>query len=87
MTTFAPAYFDYMSSAVTADVRTAASLNKSSLMNPQRPILLAKIFGIYKLVFKKVAKDKERSAKSKHTQMNLLVMENLFYDRRFAKVL
>ena len=87
MTTFAPAYFDYMSSAVSADVRTVTLTNESSLMASQRPILLAKIFGIYKLVFKKVSKDKERSVKSKHTQMNLLVMENLFYDRRFAKVL
>ncbi|KAJ7044915.1 hypothetical protein C8F04DRAFT_1066996 [Mycena alexandri] len=70
METFAPAYFDYMSSAVSAD----------------RPTLLAKIFGCYKLTFKKTGKDKAPSGKSKSTQMNLLVMENLFYDRRFSKL-
>ncbi|KAF8204364.1 hypothetical protein K438DRAFT_1819712 [Mycena galopus ATCC 62051] len=70
METFAPAYFDYMSSAVSAD----------------RPTLLAKIFGCYKLTFKKNGKDRAPSGKSKSTQMNLLVMENLFYDRRFSKL-
>ncbi|TFK41916.1 hypothetical protein BDQ12DRAFT_677375 [Crucibulum laeve] len=69
METFAPAYFDYMSSAVSAN----------------RPTLLAKVFGCYKLTFKKTGKDKG-PGKSKTTQMNLLVMENLFYDRRFTKI-
>jgi len=50
----------------------------------QRPTLLAKVFGCYKLTFKKV-KDKE-TGKAKVTHMNLFVMENLFYNRRFAKV-
>ncbi|KAI5124133.1 hypothetical protein M0805_000944 [Coniferiporia weirii] len=68
MATFGPAYFDYMSSAVTAD----------------RPTLLAKVFGCYKLVFRKTAK--EKSSRSKSTSMNLLVMENLFYDKRFSKI-
>jgi hypothetical protein len=53
----------------------------------QRPTLLAKIFGCYKLTFKKTSKDRAPSGKSKSTQMNLLVMENLFYDRRFSKVI
>ncbi|KAF7337658.1 1-phosphatidylinositol-3-phosphate 5-kinase [Mycena sanguinolenta] len=70
METFAPAYFDYMSSAVSAN----------------RPTLLAKIFGCYKLTFKKTSKDRAPPGKSKSTQMNLLVMENLFYDRRFSKL-
>ncbi|TFK26731.1 hypothetical protein FA15DRAFT_667221 [Coprinopsis marcescibilis] len=69
METFAPAYFDYMSSAVSAN----------------RPTLLAKVFGCYKLTFKRNGKDKS-TGKNKSTQMNLLVMENLFYDRRFAKI-
>ncbi|KAI0639865.1 hypothetical protein C8Q77DRAFT_1185647 [Trametes polyzona] len=69
METFAPAYFDYMSSAVVA----------------QRPTLLAKIFGCYKITFRKSHKHQSGS-KSKVTQMNLLVMENLFYDRRFSKI-
>ncbi|KAF9486525.1 hypothetical protein BDN70DRAFT_870095 [Pholiota conissans] len=69
METFAPAYFDYMSSSVYAD----------------RPTLLAKVFGCYKLTFRKSGKEKG-PGKSKSTQMNLLVMENLFYDRRFTKI-
>lgn len=69
METFAPAYFDYMASAFSAD----------------RPTLLAKVFGCYKLTFKK-SKEKGASGKAKVTQMNLLVMENLFYNRRFAKI-
>ena len=69
METFAPAYFDYMSSAV----------------SDNRPTLLAKIFGCFKISFKKT--HKEKSSRTKTTQMNLLVMENLFYDRQFSKVL
>ncbi|KAI6136259.1 hypothetical protein F5141DRAFT_1185294 [Pisolithus sp. B1] len=61
METFAPAYFDYMASAFAAD----------------RPTLLAKVFGCYKLTFKK-SKERNSSSKSKITHMNLLVMENLF---------
>ncbi|THV06539.1 hypothetical protein K435DRAFT_481972 [Dendrothele bispora CBS 962.96] len=69
METFAPAYFDYMSSAVSAN----------------RPTLLAKVFGCYKLTFKKAGNDKG-PGRSRSTQMNLLVMENLFYDKRFSKI-
>ena len=54
------------------------------LTRTQRPTLLAKHFGCFKLTFKKTGQDK-RPGKSKSTQMNLLVMENLFYDRRFTK--
>ncbi|KAJ7597343.1 hypothetical protein C8J56DRAFT_316262 [Mycena floridula] len=69
METFAPAYFDYMSSAVSAN----------------RPTLLAKVFGCFKLTFRKTGNDKT-SERHRSTQMNLLVMENLFYDRRFSKI-
>ncbi|KAH8835651.1 hypothetical protein DL96DRAFT_1575071 [Flagelloscypha sp. PMI_526] len=68
METFAPAYFDYMLSAVCSD----------------RPTLLAKVFGCYKITFRKT--NATGAAKTKSTQMNLLVMENLFYDRRFSKI-
>ncbi len=51
----------------------------------QRPTLLAKVFGCYKLTFRKIGKGKG-PGKAKSTQMNLLVMENLFYDRQFTKV-
>ena len=54
-------------------------------MIDQRPTLLAKVFGCYKLTFRKTGKDKG-PGRSKSTQMNLLVMENLCYDRRFSKV-
>jgi len=88
METFAPAYFDYMSSAITDNVRYRSYhycmlLILFSIF--QRPTLLAKVFGCYKITFKKTNKDRV-PAKSKSTQMNLLVMENLFYDRRFSKV-
>jgi len=63
MTTFAPAYFDYMSSAASAD----------------QPTMLAKIFGCFKIVLRKSGKGKDKSARK--FQMNLLVMENLFYGR------
>ena len=52
----------------------------------QRPTLLAKIFGCYKITFRKTQKHQNSTNKSKSTQMNLLVMENLFYDRHFSKV-
>lgn len=51
--------------------------------NPQRPTLLAKVFGCYKLIFRKT--EKVKSGRVKSTSMNLLVMENLFYDKRFTK--
>ncbi|KAH9982757.1 hypothetical protein BGW80DRAFT_1264842 [Lactifluus volemus] len=69
METFAPSYFAYMSSAVSAN----------------RPTLLAKVFGCYKISFKKSSQDKS-NGRLKSTQMNLIVMENLFYDRRFFKI-
>ncbi|KAG7099823.1 hypothetical protein E1B28_001632 [Marasmius oreades] len=69
METFAPAYFDYMSSSVSSS----------------RPTLLAKVFGCYKLTFRK-AENEHGPGRAKSTQMNLLVMENLFYDRRFSKI-
>ena len=52
----------------------------------QRPTLLAKIFGCFKITFRKTHNHGDPS-KAKVTQMNLLVMENLFYDRRFSKVM
>lgn len=51
----------------------------------QRPTLLAKVFGCFKVSYRKSGKDKGPN-KSKSMQINLLVMENLFYDKRFSKV-
>jgi hypothetical protein len=65
---------------------TEISLADESVFPLQRPTLLAKVFGCYKLTFKRTAAKDRGSGKSKSTQMNLLVMENLFYNRRFARV-
>ncbi|VDB86931.1 unnamed protein product [Peniophora sp. CBMAI 1063] len=70
METFAPAYFDYMSSAVSAD----------------RPTLLAKVFGCYKITYKRNDDKDKKSGRAKVTQMNVIVMENLFYGRKFSKI-
>jgi hypothetical protein len=43
------------------------------------------VFGCFKVSFRKIGKDRS-SGRSKSTQMNLLVMENLLYDRRFSRV-
>ncbi|KAF8305006.1 hypothetical protein DL93DRAFT_2144921 [Clavulina sp. PMI_390] len=63
MLNFAPAYFDYMSNAITS----------------KRPTLLAKIFGLYKIAYK-------HPILGKTVRMNLLLMENLFYGRRFTRI-
>ncbi|KAF8320522.1 uncharacterized protein EI90DRAFT_3080477 [Cantharellus anzutake] len=63
MTKFAPAYFDYMSNAISSN----------------RPTLLSKIYGCYKVIYK-------NPVAGKTIRMNLLVMENLFYGRKFSKI-
>ncbi|EJD52194.1 hypothetical protein AURDEDRAFT_181710 [Auricularia subglabra TFB-10046 SS5] len=71
MATFAPAYFDYMSSAIAAG----------------RPTLLAKIFGFYRIAFRMLIPGTKASRPTwKTKRMNMLVMENLFYDRKFTKI-
>ena len=52
----------------------------------QRPTLLAKVFGCYKLTWKRAGKDRNTGKSYKSTQMNLLVMENLFYDRAPTRI-
>ncbi|KIJ28157.1 hypothetical protein M422DRAFT_215436 [Sphaerobolus stellatus SS14] len=69
MATFAPAYFDYMASTVSAG----------------RPTLLAKIFGCFRVSFTR-PKDAKTGGKGKSSSSVFLVMENLFYDRRFTKI-
>lgn len=63
LTKFAPAYFDYTRKA----------------FQGQRPTVLAKIYGFFKIGF-------NNAITGKAMKMNVLVMENLFYERRFAKV-
>ncbi|GJJ05894.1 hypothetical protein Clacol_000081 [Clathrus columnatus] len=50
-----------------------------------RPTLLAKIFGCYRISFTR-PKDAKRGIKTKTASSVFLVMENLFYDRRFTKI-
>lgn len=50
----------------------------------QRPTLLAKIFGCFKVTWKTTSHS--GPGKPKVHQMNLVIMENLLYDRRFSKV-
>ncbi|KZV78621.1 hypothetical protein EXIGLDRAFT_633621, partial [Exidia glandulosa HHB12029] len=69
--TFAPAYFDYMSAAIAAG----------------RPTLLAKIFGFYRIAFRILVPGPKGARPTwKTKRMNMLVMENLFYDRKFTKI-
>ncbi|CAE6450888.1 unnamed protein product [Rhizoctonia solani] len=63
METFAPLYFNYMSSA----------------LSEGRPSILAKLFGFYQISLK-------NPMAGKSVKMNLLVMENLWYNRKFAHV-
>lgn len=63
LTKFAPAYFDYTRKA----------------FQGQRPTVLAKIYGFFKIGF-------NNAITGKAMKMNVLIMENLFYERRFAKI-
>ncbi|KAB5595039.1 1-phosphatidylinositol-3-phosphate 5-kinase [Ceratobasidium theobromae] len=63
MGTFAPMYFEYISSA----------------LSEGRPSLLAKLFGFYQISLK-------NPMAGKSVKMNLLVMENLLYNRKFSHV-
>ena len=79
MTKFAPAYFDYMSNAISSNVSLPdRSLYPYSWIT-QRPTLLSKIYGCYKIIYK-------NPAAGKSIRMNLLIMENLFYGRKFSRV-
>jgi hypothetical protein len=45
----------------------------------QRPSVLAKIYGFFKIGYR-------NAVTGRSMRMNVLIMENLFYDRRFSKV-
>ena len=81
MISFAPSYFEYMSNAVASKVCTSCQTKTElfSYIIAQRPTLLAKIFGAYKIAYK-------NPILGRVVRMNLLVMENLFYGRRFTRV-
>ncbi|WVQ72779.1 hypothetical protein IAR50_002339 [Cryptococcus sp. DSM 104548] len=63
LTKFAPAYFDYTRKA----------------FQGQRPTVLAKIYGFFKIGF-------NNAVTGRTMKMNVLIMENLFYERRFTKI-
>jgi 1-phosphatidylinositol-3-phosphate 5-kinase len=50
-----------------------------SLTDNQRPSVLAKIYGFFKIGYR-------NAVTGRSMRMNVLIMENLFYDRRFSKV-
>ncbi|WVQ85092.1 hypothetical protein IAT38_007256 [Cryptococcus sp. DSM 104549] len=63
LTKFAPAYFEYTRKA----------------FQGQRPTVLAKIYGFFKIGY-------HNAITGKYMKMNVLIMENLFYERRFTKI-
>jgi len=49
------------------------------MADTQRPTALAKIYGFFKIGYR-------NAITGRAMKMNVLVMENLFYERRFSKV-
>jgi 1-phosphatidylinositol-3-phosphate 5-kinase len=81
MSKFAPKYFEYMSTAISSKVSLPicfAVVNRLTIVT-QRPTVLAKIFGFYKIVYK-------NSDMGKTVRMTLLVMENLFHEHASCQV-
>jgi 1-phosphatidylinositol-3-phosphate 5-kinase len=72
LTKFAPSYFDYTRKAVSGNVRLRDTAN-------QRPTVLAKVYGFFKIGYR-------NATTGRAMRMNVLIMENLFYERRFSKV-
>ncbi len=74
-------------------IKQLIALCYSDICCLQRPTLLAKIFGLYTIEYRHISTEKKGDAyvingrKSGGTvRINLMVMENLFYGRRFSKV-
>ena len=74
-TKFAPAYFDYMRSVIETKVFQFGS----TIIDTQRPTVLAKTYGLFKISYR-------NGVTGRTLKMNLIVMENLFYERQFQKV-
>jgi 1-phosphatidylinositol-3-phosphate 5-kinase len=85
LTKFAPSYFDYMRQTLAHGVSDGArTLLRGSLelicTTPiQRPTCLAKIYGFFKIGYR-------NATTGRSLRMNVLIMENLFYERRFDRV-
>lgn len=78
---FAPAYFEYMSKAIFHGVCNLVipSILQSDLTLRQVPTLLAKIFGFYRIGLR-------NTATGKTMRIDVLLMENLFYERKFDRI-
>jgi len=79
LTKFAPAYFDYTRKAFQGHVGLRTQDLEFCKANEQRPSVLAKIYGFFKIGYR-------NAVTGRSMRMNVLIMENLFYDRRFSKV-
>jgi 1-phosphatidylinositol-3-phosphate 5-kinase len=81
LTKFAPSYFDYMRQGV-ADQVSGPAISREGCAKDgvaQRPTALAKIYGFFKIGYR-------NTTTGKVMRMNVLLMENLFYERRFERV-
>lgn len=79
LTKFAPAYFEYSRKAFLGQVSRASIVRPVLiLVGQQRPTVLAKIYGFFKIGYR-------NAITGRAMRMNVLIMENLFYERRFAK--
>lgn len=75
---FAPAYFQYMADALFQGVRgffPLPSALRFDLFCTQKPTVLAKVFGIYRI-----------SLGKHYRNVDFLVMENLFYGRQLKQI-
>ena len=68
-----------VASFLTIESVSIASEPTKSLRVHQRPTVLAKIYGFFKIGYR-------NAITGRSMRMNVLVMENLFYERRFSKI-
>jgi len=83
LTKFAPSYFEYMKQSIQHNVSLGVFLQRSIMLSAlstfQRPTALAKIYGCFKIGY-------NNTTTGKAMRMNVVIMENLFYERRFDRV-
>jgi 1-phosphatidylinositol-3-phosphate 5-kinase len=83
LTKFAPSYFEYMKQSIQHNVSLGIFVRTSLVLSAfpflQRPTALAKIYGCFKIGY-------NNTTTGKAMRMNVVIMENLFYERRFDRV-
>ncbi len=90
LTKFAPSYFEYMKQGLAHSVsrsRVGSGRGRALILRSdwcvlclrQRPTALAKIYGFFKIGFR-------NATTGRSLRMNVLIMENLFYERHFDRV-